>query len=601
MKRKFVQTVVLSLTAALGISLAASAAWVPSIPDGSYDPGIGGTVVVPGGIDPIQPGTGTAIGDRIMRIGIYYGSGGKYAASLRNVVGSGFQFGYYDSASGSEVFVPLAVTDRTRITVVRTYNVYLDGAGGYTDTDMGFGAVGWYHVQLPGGFATYQEAAMAAQQYSGGFVSYTGGMFYVRMGAYTNAQEAYAAAANMGASVGETSGWGMSVVETGTANILFQYDDMGAGTGLGVEPVSVTGQKAVTKCGYPYYGGFRFERFASYDGLMTVVNLIRMDDYVKGVVPYESSASWPIEALKAQAVCARTYALTHIKSAHQRGFHFDLCDTTDCQAYKGVYSNSLAYKIDEAVDGTAGVTVMYEGQYCDTVYSSSNGGASESAVNVWGKDLPYLIGTEDPFEALIADTIPNYNWTITYTGQELQQALIANGWNAGEVVEVKTEFTEMGNVYALTFVDTNGKSFSVYKTSCRTFLKLRSMRYTVSGNQGGSVTPGGSSSSGLVTDTGAAIDLTQGVTVIDGNGNFTTVTGGYLITGAGTVQPVETTPSNTGSSGQVGQARGNVFYFTGTGWGHNVGLSQYGACAMAQQGYTFRQILEFYYTGVTVS
>lgn len=393
---------------------------------------------------------------------------------------------------------------------------------------------------------------------------------------------------------------GMIVTDRQTGAVVYQDTS----NSLGIEPYCISpGEKPVTKCGYPYYGNFRFECFQNYPGKMTIVNMVRMDDYVKGVVPYESSPSWHIEALKAQAVCARTYALAHVKESHQNSFHFDLCDSDCCQVYKGVYSGSQADKVVQAVELTAGVTMTYDGEYCDAVYSSSNGGGSESAVNVWGRDVPYLIGKVDPYEETISDSISNYSWSKVFTGEELQAKLISEGRvNCGVITEVRTSVSETGNVLSLTFLDDNGKSWTVYNTDgsgsrCRTMLSLRSLHYTVTGN-GGSASSGGwtpGSGTSLTVNGSGQLDLSGGISVIDGDGTVSVITDGYIITGSGVSEISAPAPS-----APVSGASGTSFTFQGTGWGHNVGLSQYGACAMAQLGYGYQEILRFYYTGVTI-
>jgi len=392
------------------------------------------------------------------------------------------------------------------------------------------------------------------------------------------------------------------VVRDSSGAELYRYDDRGLGSGLAVRPYSLQGLKTVAKCGYPYYGGFRFERFTGSNDRMTIVNYLPLDDYLKGVVPYEASPSWPIEALKAQAVCARTYALSRIDASHQSAYRFDLCDGVHCQAYKGVYAGSQASAVDEAVDATSGVTVRYNGAYCETLYSSSNGGASESNVNVNGKDYPYLIGKLDPYEGLIAGIIPNYNWTKTFTGVELQSKLVADGYTGcGRITGLKTSLSATGNVIGLTFLDEHGKSYTIYRNRCRTFLSLRSLRYSVSSENGSATTPaaaGSSGTAGYVDSYGNALDFSRGVAVIDGGGAVSTVNGGYAVTANG-VEAVNA--ATTAASGGSSSATGTVFTFKGTGWGHNVGLSQYGAYSMAQLGYSYKEILEFYYTGVTVS
>ena len=482
MKKKFVQTVFLSMAAVSMLTIAALAAPPVGVPSAE----IGYT----------RQNSGYAgVGGQLMRLGIYYGSNGKSSVDLTTVVGDGFLLGYYDV---NHNFMVQSSTTSLNLTV----------------------------------------------------------------------------------QVDPVSSNTITVYDRSTGMALYTYS--GDGEGLAVEPYSLSGQQTIVKCGYPYYGAFRFDRKTAGSGQMTIVNPVRLDDYIKGVVPYEMSASWPIEALKAQAVCARSYALSHINSSHQRNYNFDLCDTTDCQVYQGVYKSGTSDKVNRAVEETSGVTLTYNGKYCDAVYSSSNGGASESAANVWGSEIPYLVGKEDPYEAYLADSIPNYEWSFQFTGAELQTRLISKGYTkCGVITQVQTTTSNTGNVIALTFTDEYGKSYSVYRTECRTFLTLRSMRYSVSSD-------GGTSGGSLSVNEGGTLDMTGGLTVIDGNGNLSTIDGGYLITAGGV------TEIGTAS------ASGTVFTFTGTGWGHNVGMSQYGAYAMAELGYTYDQILQFYYTGAVL-
>ena len=133
-------------------------------------------------------------------------------------------------------------------------------------------------------------------------------------------------------------------------------------------------------------------------GDLIVYNLVDIEDYVKGVIPYEMSNSWPIEALKAQAVCARTYAM-----ASRKHSGFDLCTTECCQVYRGVgLANDTT---DSAVEQTAGQYLTYNGELCVTYYSSSDGGATENSENVWTAAVGYLKGVIDPYEADIADSV----------------------------------------------------------------------------------------------------------------------------------------------------------------------------------------------------
>lgn len=539
-------------------------------------------LAVPAGASGAELDSGTTL-----RVGMAYGSSALAAANLENHSGSGYRFGYYDSALD---FVELASTEQTKISMLKTHNIYLTDTKAYTTSATSNGAVGCFHVQLPGGYSDYPSAKAAADG-AGGFVAWIGGTYYVRVGSYVSRSLAASAAAGYeGGTVGETTKYGISATVTGTTDILFQFDDEGSGTGLGVRP-DVTGaadpQTWFQK--FRYRGGFRYQRIDGGD--LTVVNVVSLGDYVKGVVPYEVSPSWPAEALKAQAVCARTYALSNL-GKHSRLYGFDVCTRTDCQVYQG--TNREDANTRAAVDDTAGVTIKYGGKYIDAVFSSSDGGATESSKNVWGTEHPYLQGVVDPYEASVAREIADYQWTKTFTGAELQAKLVSSGRaNCGVIVGVSVTKTDMGNVYSMTFTDANGKNWTVYRGDCRTVFSFRSQRFDLNGapsspSGGGSVMVNGkdTASSGLYT--------------IDGSGNKTPLSGSfYVITDSGT-QTVDSSSTTGGGTSSSSASSNGSFTFKGSGWGHNVGLSQYGAYAMAKQGFSYIDILTFYYTGVTV-
>lgn len=243
-----------------------------------------------------------------------------------------------------------------------------------------------------------------------------------------------------------------------------------------------------------------------------------------------------------------------------------------------------------AVDETYGEYAWYNGSLIEAVYSSHDGGATESGVNVWGNTSPYLIGKVDPYEAAVADKIPNYNWTVTYTAQELTDLLNAKGYTNSGIVDFRvTKTSPTGNAIEITFTDSSGKSWSKIRDDCRTFLGLRSIHYTItsSGAGGGGVSAG----NGYVVDGSGTLSSLDGAYAIDGSGTLGSLGGTpYIIDGSGAVTPA-------GSGGGDGST---VFTINGSGWGHNVGMSQWGAYAMAQQGYTYRDILTFYYTGIEV-
>ena len=524
--------------------------------------------------------------DPTIRVGLFYGSTALPGANLLNDVGSGYRLGYYDS---NRTFQQLAQTSETAISVVKTQNVYYGTSGGwsgYFDTITSSTAVGCYHLKLPDTYSSYEQAAAVAAQWSGGFVAWIDGVWQVRVGAYTDNASAQAAQAALGltnATIIGTSSAGVSVVKTGTNQILFQFDST-SGLCLGIKPGLNDSVKTETSFrNNTYYGGFQYQRVGG--GNLTVSNVISLEDYVQGVIVEEMSASWPLEALKAQAVCARTYAYRNYTAQKHSSQGFDLCNATHCQAYSGM--DDVTAESNRAVTETRGEYLWYNGSLIDAVYSSHDGGATESAANVWGSDVPYLIGKEDPYEASVVSKITNYNWTVTYTAQELTDLLNSKGYVNSGIVDFRvTKTSPTGNAIEITFTDSSGKSWSKIRDDCRTFLGLRSINYTVSSS-------GGTSSGYTVNGSGVLSSLT-GTYAVNGSGSTGTLTDGsvYAIGGDGTVSQVK--PSVTTGSGST------VFTITGSGWGHNVGMSQWGAYAMAQQGYTYRDILSFYYTGIEV-
>lgn len=138
--------------------------------------------------------------------------------------------------------------------------------------------------------------------------------------------------------------------------------------------------------GHRYRGALRL--IATNRGI-EVINVLDVEAYLRGVVPAEMSASWPMAALKAQAVAARSYALSSLRPSAD----YDLCATVDCQVYRGMDVEKA--RSDLAVASTAGVVVTYAGHVARTYYHADSGGATASSREVWGTALPYLIARPD--------------------------------------------------------------------------------------------------------------------------------------------------------------------------------------------------------------
>ena len=518
-----------------------------------------------------------------LRIGLLYGSGALPGANLQNQTGSGYQFGYTKNSQ----FVPLMTTTETKVSTLKNKNVYSSN-GTHTDASVsGAFLTGAYHMDTGVTYATIAEAQSAAQQLkSGGFAAfpvYNKGSFTVRTGSYASSAAASSAIAASGFSGTAATGSNqcLTVINTDTGEILFQFDG-NDGEYFTITPLSANG-KAITWCkGFRYYGSFMYRRMSGDN--VTVINLVSMDDYVKGVIPYEMSPSWPLEALKAQAVCAKSYAVNNLNKHASAGF--DLCTTTDCQVYMGT-ANATEHS-DKAVNEVSGYYLLHNNQPANTFYHSSNGGSTEDSINVWSADLPYLKAVPDNFEDLTSAT--NGIWQFTYTNADFTAILKEKGYSTGAIVDAYIDqFTPAGNVYRLIFVDANGQKYNFEKEKARTILNSSTLnRYTYSQRY--------SLSSGTtlaIKGDGAAQtkSASNGLYVLSGSGTQA-LTAGFDSLRVRSASGVSALPSNNNTG---------TYTVSGRGWGHNVGLSQWGARGMATQGYTFIQILQYYFTDTTVS
>ncbi len=548
----------------------------PSFPSQTIVPTVP-SIDVPGNLfDPSQNIPG-AVSQKTISVGLYFGTDTLPAANLQNYTGAGFRFGILNNGT----YTQIGFTDRTKISVLKTQNLFYsdnlpDGGYGYSDQISSDIVVGCFHLELNQSFNSYEEA-YAVSQSVGGFPAWINGAFVVRIGAFSSKEEAERAAfGRPDVLIKGTSSYGMTIVETGSSLPLFQFDGSAGCSQMVVKPGLDDNIKSVTWFkGYRYFGSFRYERDES--GNLAVVNLVDIEDYVNCVISREMNDSWPLEALKAQAVAVRTYALTC--TGHST---FDICYNEHCQAYYGM--GSTGENTTRATAETAGMYARYNGELIRAFYYSSNGGATENCENVWTSSFPYLQGVIDPYEALVESEIKNYHWTVTYTGQQLAERLnkVNSEYNCAEVVDVRvTQFTPTGNVYSVMIVDRTGKTIEIKKDKIRTHLALKSLRFTL-GDQGDGYSLAG----------GGSLQALNFAWVLNGDGTREQIrsNSAYAITENGIQEIVPSQSVNNNG----------VFTFTGTGNGHNLGMSQWGAKAMANQGYTFDQILNFYYTGIEI-
>ena len=147
---------------------------------------------------------------------------------------------------------------------------------------------------------------------------------------------------------------------------------------------------------------------------------------MKGVIPNESPAEWPQAALRAQAVAARSYALT----VQVSGNGFDLYDDTSSQVYEGLGSETAS--TNEAADATRGQVLTYGGEIAETYFSACSGGHTESIQNVFfGSPVPYLVGVPDPYDYYC----PLHSWVLRFSGPEISDRL--SGYLDGRLEKVR--------------------------------------------------------------------------------------------------------------------------------------------------------------------
>lgn len=181
----------------------------------------------------------------------------------------------------------------------------------------------------------------------------------------------------------------------------------------GGDPVTLNGTAIGGVRNGRYRGGLEFSESAL--GGMNVVNAVDLDDYVQGVVPGEVPTSWHAEALKTQAVAARSYAL----ATDAGGALFDQYPDTRSQVYRG--AGAEVASTNTAVRDTGGEVVKYNDKVIAAYFFSTSGGRTENIENVWqsSKPVPYLKSVEDPYD----DASPKHNWTIRYSQATMQAKL----------------------------------------------------------------------------------------------------------------------------------------------------------------------------------
>lgn len=157
-------------------------------------------------------------------------------------------------------------------------------------------------------------------------------------------------------------------------------------------------------------------------GGLTAVNIVPVDDYLRSVVPEEMPVDWPAEAIKAQSVAARSFALA--SRGRHAGEGYDLCTTTHCQLYTGTAAEKSAS--NAAIKATRGEVLTYGGKPIEALFHTDSGGMTENSEDVWGSHVSYLRAAKDT----PTKTMP---WTKTISRVDLERKLAAKGHDIGKV------------------------------------------------------------------------------------------------------------------------------------------------------------------------
>lgn len=185
-------------------------------------------------------------------------------------------------------------------------------------------------------------------------------------------------------------------------------------------------------------------------GGLAVVNHVDVEEYVKGVVPAEMNAAWHAEALKVQAIVARTYALYQRQANRER--EYDVVAGTLDQVYRG--RQGVDRRVRDAVESTRSLALTYQNEPILAAFSSTAAGPTEDAMNVWSKDLPYLKGVECPFDA----NSPYYQWRAEFTLQDLEDKLVRQGFAIGTIANLAPlAYSAAGRVARLRVLHSQGE------------------------------------------------------------------------------------------------------------------------------------------------
>ncbi|MGB4438903.1 MAG: SpoIID/LytB domain-containing protein [Sedimentibacter sp.] len=520
---------------------------------------------------------------------------------------------YEDNEDSKELFT----LDCEKLSIL--IDSYYDGNYNFLASNEASSAkYGPYHVVINDGYSSYDDANVEAEnlenQYNEDFYPYYDSEgFQIYAGNFTTQKMAEAFADKLNG-----NGIDSNAVNGNMKNIIL-YDNYNNEVFMYQNEQElyfssfkgdISGNMAKID-GRPYRGLLAFNIID--DSKLLSVNYLDLESYLYGVVPNEIVASWGMESLKAQAVAARTYAVYSINSYSSYGY--DLEDNQNSQVYWGyAYEKSST---NEAVDETKGEMIYYDDKLIQAFYHSTSGGKTENSENVWSAALPYAVGVDDEYSD--NSNSPYTEWQKTYAKDEIIKKLNSDGNNVSELygIEIK-EVSENNRVMECIFLTDSGE-ISYKKEDARLLLGLMSSWFTIGNgsvfyftndeiidneksenNEDKNDIPSRGGILDTITDENEkeedTSDDAESIKVDSGS-----ILGKYAISSSGTKIVGQEKLAFISSIGvKIIDTNSTEYSFDGRGWGHGIGMSQYGAKEMAEEGFTYDEILKHYYTGVTI-
>lgn len=331
-------------------------------------------------------------------------------------------------------------------------------------------------------------------------------------------------------------------------------------------------------------------------GALLLLNLLPLEDYLKGVIKLEVNPAWPQEALKAQIVVSRTYALKNLGRHKEEGF--DFCATEHCQRYGGI--NAEDPRTNHLVESTRGVVLTYRGELASVVFHSESGGFTDSALNVWGKEVPYLVAVSSSWE----EDTPHARWRVSLTKEEIEKALRKAGYITENLEDLQFVPGDNGRMKEVVLFTRRGRwviPASRFREAVGVNVLL-STYFTVKredfvpGEPSPVITPKEPSRPQDASQVRESRNLLEKEdwTLED------IILFLELREKERKTQKIEDHPPETFARTSWEEEKvigGEYFVFEGRGWGHGVGFSQWGAFGMARAGFRFPEILEHYFPG----